>query len=213
MVRITTLAFGMGMLCLCLTGCGTIPSYEQLGNGYVEATYTRTSWEPPASRSELRYKKSWRTVKIWPDIGAAIVKSDVAVFSGYRAYDQPSPNEPKATESRLFAVKAPGLPLDVTDEVLWQWTQTSRENFTNVLARASFVRWEEKDNAVEFHFAVYHPPDWPSIVVRLDWNKISDVMREVKKNGVVRKDRVWGTKYIEKEFKPQPDAALSPATH
>jgi hypothetical protein len=28
-------------------------------------------------------------------------------------------------------------------------------------------------------------------------------MREVKEKGVVRKDRVWGTSYIKKEFKPE----------
>jgi uncharacterized protein YlbG (UPF0298 family) len=39
--------------------------------------------------------------------------------------------------------------------------------------------------------------------IYMDWNQISDVMREVKEKGVVRKDRVWGTSYIEKEFKPE----------
>jgi hypothetical protein len=140
---------------------------------------------------------------IWPDIDIAIVKSDVAVFSGYKASTQPNPENPRDTDSRLFAVRAPELPLDITDEVLWRWEQKSGGNFTNVLTRASFVKWEEKDNAVEFHFAVYSPPDWPSIVVRLDWNQISDIMHEVKENGVERKDRVQGTSYIEKEFKPE----------
>jgi hypothetical protein len=39
--------------------------------------------------------------------------------------------------------------------------------------------------------------------VRLDWNQIFDIMHEVKEKGVEHKDRVWGTSYIEKEFKPE----------
>src|ERR1035437_1982964 len=54
------------ILCTNLTGCGTIPSYEDLGNGYVEATYIRTSsWEPTAIRTQLRYKKGLGTIVIW----------------------------------------------------------------------------------------------------------------------------------------------------
>jgi hypothetical protein len=42
--------------------------------------------------------------------------------------------------------------------------------------------------------------DWN---IKLDWNQISDVMREVKETGVLRKERIRGTKYLEKEFKPE----------
>jgi len=37
----------------------------------------------------------------------------------------------------------------------------------------------------------------------ISWDQLSVIMREVKEKGVVRKDRVWGTSYIEKEFKPE----------
>jgi hypothetical protein len=41
--------------------------------------------------------------------------------------------------------------------------------------------------------------DWPDTTTfQLDWNQVSDIMREVKEKGVMRKDPRWGTPYIEK---------------
>jgi hypothetical protein len=188
------------ILCAHLTGCGTIPRYEDLGNGYREAIYIRASWEPPAIRTALQYRKGLRTVVIWPKTHGIVVTNCVAVFEAYTAYEPPPPSNPQATKRRLFAVKAPELPLDITDEVLWRWSKESGEGFFNIKNVASPVPPEEKDNGVEFLFATGTHKD---IIIRMDWNQISDVMREVKEKGVVRKDRVWGTSYIEKEFKPE----------
>jgi hypothetical protein len=190
------------ILCTNLTGCGTIPSYEQLGNGYVMATYIRTSWEPPAMRFELQYRKGLRTVVIWPSLYAVreVVKDDVVVFVANTAIEPPLSDEPRATMERLFAVKAPELPMDITDEVLWRWSKESGADFVKLLKTASIVYAKQNDNAVEFHFVDGSHKD---IIPTLDWNQISDVMREVKEKGVVRKDRVQGTSYIEKEFKPE----------
>jgi hypothetical protein len=97
-----------------LSGCGTLPSYNDLGSGYVDATYTHTSWEESASRSELRYKAGWRTIKIWPSMDGVrpVVKNGIVVFVGMVAFDPALPDEPKAVMRRLFAVKSPDLPLN-----------------------------------------------------------------------------------------------------
>jgi len=129
----------------------------------------------------------------------ARVKNGVALFSGYAAYRGPYHHEPQDTELRIFAVKAPELPLDITDEILWRGSKESGRDFTNTLKTASYVLSEEKDDGIEFRFAT----GVSGINVRLDWNQIADIMREVKEQGVVRKDRVWDTSYIEKEFKPE----------
>ena len=34
--------------------------------------------------------------------------------------------------------------------------------------------------------------------VQLDWNQVSDIMREVKEKGTVHKDLRWGTPYLAK---------------
>lgn len=189
------------ILCTNLTGCGTIPSYEDLGNGYVEATYIRTSsWEPTAIRTELRYKKGLGTIVIWPSLAKVrkVVHNDMVVFVGEAALRQLNPGEPYATDSRLFAVKAPELPLDITDEVLWQWSKESGVKYIKINA-ASIVYPKERDNGIEFHFA----RGVSDLTIFYNWNVISNTMREVKEKGVVRKDPVWGTSYIEKEFKPE----------
>ncbi|MGA2240987.1 MAG: hypothetical protein ABSH11_02975 [Verrucomicrobiota bacterium] len=194
--------FSLAILCVSLTGCGTIPSYEDLGNRYVEATYTSTGlWEPSGHRFALCYKHSdfWHST-IWPDTLGIIATNGIAIFSAFVADDPPPPDWPRATHSRLFAVKAPELPLDITDEVLWRWSKQSGEDFAKILRTASIANWEQKNGAVEFLFATGTHKD---IIMRLDWNQISDVMREVKEKGVVRKDRVQGTRYIEIVFKPE----------
>ena len=194
------------MFCTSITGCG-LPrgSVKQLSNSYQEVTYTRTSIsEPPAHRISLQYRNSkGQRVLVWPSTRNTVVKGDLAVFVGNGGYDQPRLDEPRATQPRLFAVKMPGLPLDISDEVLWRWSQQSGGDFTEVLKKANIMFPKEKGDALEFQFAIYSPPNWPVIAIQLDWNQISDIMREVKEKGVVRKDRVWGTSYIEKEFKPE----------
>jgi hypothetical protein len=89
--------------------------------------------------------------------------------------------------------------LDITDEVLWRWSKESGDDFVEILKVASIVYPKEKDNGVEFHFA----RGGPDLNIFMNWNQISDVMREVKEEGVIRKDRVQGTSYIEKEFQPE----------
>jgi hypothetical protein len=197
--------FLLAILCVSLTGCGTIPSYEDKGGRYVEATYTSPGlWEPSGHRMALCYKYSdfWHST-IWPDTFGIYVTNDVAVFIARKTAYRPDPEWREATDERLFAVRAPEMPMDITDEVLWRWSQESGDNFAKILKTASISTMETNASGMVFHFALWSPPDWPSLNVQMDWNQISDVMREVKEKGVVRKDRVQGTSYIEKEFKPE----------
>jgi hypothetical protein len=59
----------------------------------------------------------------------------------------------------------------------------------------------ETNNVLELRFGI--EGGGPYGVLQLDWNQLFDIMREAKEKGVVKKDRVWGTSYIEKEFKPE----------
>jgi hypothetical protein len=67
---------------------------------------------------------------------------------------------------------------------------------------ASIVSVDEKGSQLNIRFAFWNNNDWPRLVT-LDWNQISAIMSEVKGKGVVRKDRVLGTSYIEREFKSE----------
>jgi hypothetical protein len=135
--------FLLAFLCVSLAGCGTIPSYEDLGNRYVEATYTSPGlWEPSGHRFALCYKHSdfWHST-IWPSLEAdrAVVEDDVVVFVANTAFEPPLSDEPRATMQRLFAVKAPELPMDITDEVVWRWSKESGEDFATIMKKASIV--------------------------------------------------------------------------
>ena len=121
---------------------------------------------------------------------------------GDKAYQWRTLSDPDPFNRRLFAVRAPELPLDITDEVLWQWSKKTGVDFEKALKIASVVTLNKKEDQLEIRFAFWNNDDWPRLFL-LDWNQISDIMREVKEKGVVRKDRVWGTSYIEKEFKPE----------
>ena len=213
--------FLLPIFCASLTGCGTIPSYEDKGGSYVEATYTHPGlWEPSGHRMALCYEYGgglWHST-IWPDTFGVFATNGVAIFTGFVADNPPRRDEPRATHERLFAVRSPDLPLDITDEILWRYSKESGEDFTKI-RNGGYVDWKEGDNAVEFSFPTEahnnHGPQHDSLTgmefpstsndwnIKLDWNQISDVMREVKEKGIVRKDRVEHKAYIEKVFKPE----------
>ncbi len=151
------LAIMAGILCLCLTGCGSISDYKPFGGGYIWVTHTHNSIsEPSASQFALYYspgKDKW-WIKVWPDIsGGIVVTNGIAVFIGEKASETPNPDNRKATTERLFAVRAPNLPLDITDQVLQQYCTETGLAFTNFV-KDSFASLNETDNALEIPFGI-----------------------------------------------------------
>jgi hypothetical protein len=100
----------------------------------------------------------------------------------------------------LFAVKAPGLPLDITDEVLWLWSRASGKDFANTVQLFDLATPAEKNNQLELQLDFWtEGNDWPDTsTLQLNWKQVSDIMREVQEKGAVRKDLRWGTPYIER---------------
>lgn len=199
--NILALLIGAGILCF--TGCAS-KSVEQLGGGYEEVTYTWTSIsEPPAHRDILQYREpSGRRIVVWPLVDGTGVKDGIALFLGEVAEEPRDPDEPRATMRRLFAVRAPEMPMDITDGVLWQWSKKTGIDFSEALKIASIVSVDEKGSQLIIRFAFWNNNDWPRLVTS-DWNQISAIMIEVKEKGIVRKDRVLGTSYIDGSFKPE----------
>ena len=197
--------FLLAVFCVSITGCGSVSSEEPLGSGYEEVTYTQNSIsEPSAHQITLQFRKpSGGRIMIWPSAGGVVVRNDVAVFVGDKAWKQPSFGERWPMKPRLFAVKAPELPLDITDEVLWRWSKQSKKNFTEIFGKDYISYSKETNNVLEFHFFIVSIPDWKELNISMEWSQLSDIMREVKEKGVVHKDLRWGTSYIEKGFKPE----------
>ncbi len=103
----------------------------------------------------------------------------------------------RVIDDRLFAVKAPDVALDITNEVLWQWAQQSAVNFKHAWRKASISYFEARSDSVVFHFATGPAKD---IDIHLDWSQIAQVMSAVKASGILRRDPVWGAAYIAKDF-------------
>ena len=198
----------LAMLCLGLTGCQLPKSVAPVGSGYEEVSHPKRAFldEPPLPRVSFQHRGTdGKTSLIWPSLYGAseVVKGDLALFVGDKAYVEPD----KVTHPRLFAVQFPGLPLDITDEVLWRWSKTAGKDFAKALQKFSLVIPEEKNGRLELHLEFLSEgylsveKDWPDQSdLQLDWNQVSDILRAVKTKGVVEKDLRWHTPYIREKF-------------
>jgi hypothetical protein len=196
--------FSLAILCAGLAGCMTPNPVAPLGGGYEEKNHPNRSTTTPAdTRVSFQYRgPNGRTTLIWPSLYGVgeVVKGDVAIFVGDKAYGQPDSDDPRGTKPRLFAVKSPGLPLDITDEVLWRWSKATGKDFAKAAQLFSLATPAEKNGQLELQLEFWtEEKDWPDkTTLQLDWNQVSDIMREVKEKGTVHKDLRWGTPYIEK---------------
>jgi len=202
MIKIFSLA--LILLGFGLAGCQSHKVVARLGQGYQEVDHARrfSFNENPLTRTSFEYKGTHgQTLLIWPALyGVGEIAHDgLAIFVGDRAYIEAGE---QVTHPRLFAVKAPELPLDITDEVLWRWAKTSGSNFTKTRERFSLIIPEEKHGQLNLHLEfVTDDPDWPNkSALQLDWNQVSEIMDAVKKKGVLEKDLHWQTPFIGEEF-------------
>jgi hypothetical protein len=182
-----------------------------LGGGYEEVVHTWTSIsEPEATQISLQYRKpSSGRIIIWPSVQGYVLKDDLAVFLGEKATEKLDTQNRRATEGRLFAVKSPELPLDITAQVLQQYCTETGLASTNFV-KDSFGSLKETKNALEIPFGILSRGergpgtiDIHDTTMTISWHDIEAIMQDVKTTGTIHKDRVWGTSYIKKEFKPE----------
>ena len=187
---------------LALAGCTTPPKIQPLSGGYEAIIHPAKSMDPADARVSLDYRgPDGRTILLWPSMYGtdAVIKGDVAIFVGDKAYVSSDPDDPRGMKPRLFAVQAPGLPLDITDEVLWYWSKASGKDFAKAVRLLNLATPMGNDNEFEVQLEFWVDENgWPdNSTLRLDWNQVSEIMRTVKAKGKVRKDLRWGTPYIE----------------
>jgi hypothetical protein len=177
-----------------------------LGGGYEEKDHpNRSSAAPADTRVSFQYRApDGKITLIWPSLYGVgeVIKGDVAIFVGDKAYVQPDSDNPRGTKPRLFAVRSPALPLDITDEVLRQWSKKSGKDFMKALDCVNMVTPVEKDGQLDLKLEFWtEEKDWPDTsILQLDWNQVSDIMRAVKEKGVVRRDPRWGTPCLENQY-------------
>jgi hypothetical protein len=189
------------------TGCQTHKTVLALSNGYEEVSHPYHSYvalaEPVPPRVSFQHRTADGTVTpIWPVLYGVdeVVKGNLAIFVGEMA----SSGAAATTQPRLFAVKSPDLPIDITDEVLRQWSQAVNKNFTQARSRLTLVTPEEKNGGLRVRLefwtndTVGAPPDnWPTqSALQLDWSQVDAIMQTVKSAGVAKKDLHWHTPYL-----------------
>jgi len=190
------------LLCIGLAGCATPPRIQPLSGGYEEVIHPAKSMDPADARVSLDYRgRDGRTILIWPSLFGTdvVIKSDMAFFVGDKAYVSSDPDDPRGTKPRLFAVQPPGLPLDITDEVLWYWSKASGKDFAKAVQLINLATPVSNDNHLDVQLEFWvNENGWPdNSTLQLDWNQVSEIMNTVKANGKVRKDLRWGTPYIQ----------------
>ena len=190
----------LALVCLGLVGCQSHKTVAALGSGYEETTHSTYALigEPELPRVSFEYRVAGdKPVLIWPSLYGVneIIKGDLAIFVGDKGYVDEGG---KGTHPKLFAVKAPELPLDITYEVLWYWSKSAGRDFTKTLDKYTLITPEEKDGRLELQIEFWSDEkNWPDkVVVQLDWSQVSAIMNAVKKKGVIKKDLRWHTAYI-----------------
>jgi len=138
---------------------------------------------------------------VWPSLSGVdeIIKGDLAIFVGDKAYVSSDPDDSRGVKPRLFAVQAPGLPLDITDEVLWDWSKASGKDFASAERLLEIATPVENAGQLEVQLEFWEGGNgWPdNATLQLDWNQLFDIIRTVKEKGTEYRDLRWRTPYIE----------------
>lgn len=197
--------FVLALLGLGLAGCQTHTTITPLNGGYEEVSHPHHALidEPEPPRVAFQHRGADGTVtRIWPSLYGVneVVKGDLAIFVGDKAFQEPE----RVTHPRLFAVKAPELPLDITEEVLWRWAKANGKDFGRTMAKFALVTPAEQNGRLQL-LLEFSPEnkwlgdekDWPDqSTLQLDWNQVAEILRAVKTKGVEEKDLHWHSPYI-----------------
>jgi hypothetical protein len=198
----------VALLCLGFAGCQSHKSVAPLGGGYEEINHTEHSFLPDAkpSRTSLEYRDpDGKTITVWPSLYSfnEVVKGGVAIFVAEKAYLK---NDSPSLLPRLFAVKSPAPPEDITDEVLWRWSKANGKDLTKTFNRYNVAIPEKKDGQLHVRLEFWQggymtDDDWPDTgELQLSWPEVSEIMDAVKEKGVLQNDLRWHTPYIGEKF-------------
>lgn len=198
-------AVGLALLFIStsLTGCQSEKNITKLGHGYEEVRHpglVPDNDNPP--RVSLQHRNAdGKVIPIWPALSgpAEVVHSNLVVFVGDKAFLDPEKN----IHPRLFAVEAPALPLDITDETLWRWSRANGKSFDRAMERLCLISATPADHGLNVHLeflfvdGLRDDKDWPDTSdLKLDWSQLAQIIQAVKTKGTIEKDLRWKTRYI-----------------
>jgi hypothetical protein len=202
-------ALGLALFASGWAGCQTHKTVTPIRNGYEEVAHPYHSLidEPPPPRVAFQHRGADGTVTpVWPALYGVneVIKGNLAIFVGDKGYISPE----KETHARLFAVKSPDLPLDITDEILRRWSQATGKDLTSARNRFTSTIPEEVNGRLELQLEFWANgtigsarDDWPERgSLQLEWSQVEDILRSVKARGTEKKDLQWNTPYIGEKF-------------
>jgi hypothetical protein len=191
-----------------LTGCQGKKSISPLGGGYEEINHPVHTFLPgdsPPRISLAHVDEAGNKTTIWPSLYCfnAVVHDDVAIFVADKAFlnaGQP------VIHPRLFAVESPGLPVDITEEVLWRWAKANGKDLMKTFSRFSMATPAEQAGRLNVHLEFWPgsymtDTDWPETgELQIGWSEVLKIMHSVQVKGLREKDLRWHTPYIEEKF-------------
>src|SRR5579864_6172447 len=131
-----------------LTGCQSEKNITKLGHGYEEVVHPSLVPDNDSQpRVSLQHRNAaGKVTSIWPALSgpAEIIHSNLVIFVGDKAFLDPGKN----IHPRLFAVEAPALPIDITDETLWRWSQINGKNFVHAMERLCLINTTATDRGL-----------------------------------------------------------------
>ena len=155
--------------------------------------------EPDLVEIKLQYHDpKGKQVVVWTFLESEVFQKDgVAVFLAQKYYLWDGLDKRWGEEARVFAVKAPELPIDISTEIAGRWAQKSGKDVKAALTYLhdnGIMNGKVNGDNLDFYM------NGSDMIV--SWDEISDMMRVVKENGAVHKDPELGTKCWEMEFRP-----------
>jgi len=192
----------LALLCLGLAGCESAKQSEtvaELGQGYVEIAHKERGTDPALARVSLEFRGAdGKRLPVWPSLYGvdSVVHGGLAVFVG-DVYSKESGS--RDAHPRLFVVASPGLPVDITDAVVWGWAKAAGREVDQALGNYSLATPAARNGHLEvkLDFWVAEGSHWPDQgVLTLDWNQVAELLQQGKQRGVVAKDLRWHAPYV-----------------
>jgi len=196
-----------------LVGCskagpGKDKDFVPLENGFGYGFHSKGSY--PMHRvgwADLQYENTNGTrIVVWPYIEVEWVQisNNIVVLLGNKAKLYGDGRERLTT--RLISFEAPvGPAMDVTDQVMQNWCMKSGIQFTNVM-QDSYVDLEKTNGALRLDFVIIQRGlrgpatiDTADGAAIISWENVKSIMKDVKKDGKLEKERWSGIEYLQKE--------------
>lgn len=196
-----------------LSGCDNPPEkkydFQPLENGFGFEGHSKETYPMhEAAWAGLVYKQSNNvSVAVWPyvmQVSEIQITNNIAVLVGGVSEIKSDGHE--GLTQRLIAFEAPAGPtMDITGDVFKKYCSETSVNLTNII-KDSFATLTKTNNGLLLEFGIIKiglrvegSVDAEGASEVVSWDEIRGIMRDVKKNGKVKKEKWSGAEYLQKE--------------